>query len=105
VGTFSACSNVTGILTNTTEITEILHQYECLAFWDYAAGAPYLKMDMNPLSIEIGRGHAAKDAIICSPHKFIGGPGSPGLLIAKKKLFTNHVPHGTGMFSKGSRSI
>ena len=73
-----------------------MHAYGGLAFWDYAAGAPYLKLDMNPRTDSGNAELAAKDGIFCSPHKFVGGPGSPGILIAKKKLFTNEVPHATG---------
>ncbi|XP_013397397.1 uncharacterized protein LOC106164141 [Lingula anatina] len=90
IGAFSASSNVTGILTDTVAVAEILHEYGALSFWDYAAGAPYLKIDMNPTST------GYKDAVFCSPHKFIGGVGTPGLLIAKKWLFTNSVPHNCG---------
>lgn len=96
VGTFSACSNVTGLLVNTNRVTELMHLYGGLAFWDYAAGAPYLPMDMNPRSDSSKEGAAYKDGMFCSPHKFVGGPGSPGLLVAKKRLFTNAIPHGTG---------
>jgi hypothetical protein len=35
---------------------------------------------------------ASKDAVFVSPHKFVGGPGTPGLLIAKRSLFSNRVP-------------
>lgn len=69
-----------------------MHLHGCIALWDYAAGAPYLNIDMNPST----EPSAYIDGLFCSPHKFVGGPGSPGLLIAKKKLFTNEVPHGTG---------
>ncbi|XP_014661429.1 PREDICTED: probable cysteine desulfurase isoform X2 [Priapulus caudatus] len=87
---FSAASNVTGIVTDTVAVGELVHKYGGLCFWDYATAAPYLKIDMNPT--ETGY----KDAMFCSPHKFVGGPGSPGVLIAKKHLFRNPVPHGCG---------
>ena len=83
---FNAASNVTGILTDTNSVSELVHQYEGLIFWDYAAGAPYLKIDMNPSN------KAHKDAIFISTHKFVGGPSTPGILIAKKHLFRNNVP-------------
>jgi len=86
VGSFTAVSNVTGIISPIDEITALLHRYGALSFWDYAAGAPYLKIDMNA-----GNG-SYKDAIFISTHKFIGGPCSPGILIAKKELFTNETP-------------
>ncbi|KAH7311474.1 class V aminotransferase [Stachybotrys elegans] len=91
VGSFSAASNVTGILSDTDGITALLHQHGALAFWDYAAAAPYVNINMNP-----DRGCASglrnKDAVFISPHKFIGGPGTPGLLVVKRSLLQNRVP-------------
>ena len=92
VGTFSACSNVTGLVVDTDEISALMHKHDAVVFWDYAGGAPYLKIDMNSPHNPA----AFKDAVFCSPHKFAGGPGTPGLLIAKKTLFTNTVPHAGG---------
>lgn len=86
VGSFTAASNVTGIIAPIDEITSVLHEHGALAFWDYAGGAPYMKIDMNP------GGSLNKDAIFISTHKLIGGPGTPGILIAKRQLFTNDVP-------------
>ncbi len=86
IGSFSAASNVTGILAPVERITALLHQYGALSFWDYAAGAPYLKIDMNP------GGLANKDAVFISAHKLIGGPSTPGILVAKKHLFDTAVP-------------
>lgn len=86
----SAASNVTGIITDTIAVAELVHKHNGLSLWDYATAAPYLKIDMN--ASEMGY----KDAVFCSPHKFVGGPGTPGVLIAKKKLFRNPVPHGCG---------
>ncbi|PIK46584.1 hypothetical protein BSL78_16562 [Apostichopus japonicus] len=95
LGCFSAASNVTGILTDTSAVTSLLHQYNALSFWDYATAAPYLDIEMNP--VDHGRNaDCSKDAVFISTHKFVGGPGSPGILIAKKKLFVNRVPHGHG---------
>ncbi|CAM4755227.1 unnamed protein product [Rotaria magnacalcarata] len=88
--TFNAGSNVTGILADVNRISELVHDYGGCIFWDYAAAAPYVHIDMNPSE------KAAKDAVFISTHKFIGGPGTPGLLIAKKKLFENPVPTGCG---------
>jgi selenocysteine lyase/cysteine desulfurase len=88
IGSFSAASNVTGIESEVDEISELLHQGGALAFWDYAAAGPYVQIDMNPAD----RPAAAKDAVFLSPHKFIGGPGTPGVLVAKRGLFANRVP-------------
>lgn len=86
VGSFSAASNVTGIISPVDTITKLLHQHGALAFWDYAAAAPYMNIDMNPNQ------ELSKDAVFISTHKFIGGPGTPGILVAKKSLFDNAVP-------------
>lgn len=88
IGSFSAASNVTGIASDTRAIAKLLHKYNALSFWDYAAAAPYVRIDMNPADDP----EASMDAIFLSPHKFIGGPGTPGLLIAKRALFRNPVP-------------
>lgn len=93
VGSFSAASNVTGILTDTHGITRLLHANGALAFWDFAACAPYVDIEMNPYD---GSDDARKDAIFLSPHKFIGGPGTPGVLVVSKKLLTNTVPDVVG---------
>ena len=87
IGAFSAASNVTGILTDTDAVTELLHQYGALAVWDYAAAAPYVDIDMHPEDPAI-----AKDAVVLSPHKFVGGPGTPGVLIIRRDLLANTVP-------------
>ena len=88
IGSFSAASNVTGILSDTHGITSLLHRYGALSFWDFAAAAPYVGIDMAPED----HPDAHKDAIFISAHKLIGGPGTPGLLIARKEIFTNPVP-------------
>jgi selenocysteine lyase/cysteine desulfurase len=88
IGSFSAASNVTGILSNTRAIARLLHDHGALSFWDFAAAAPYLAIDMSP----IDEPDAYKDAIFISPHKLIGGPGTPGVLVARRELFTNRVP-------------
>ncbi len=87
IGSFSAASNVTGILSDVDAIARLLHAHGALSFWDYAAAAPYVGIDMRP-----GTDPAHLDAIFLSPHKFIGGPGTPGLLVARRELFTNRVP-------------
>ena len=92
IGSFSAASNVTGILSDTAGISRLLHRHGALAFWDYAAAAPYVRIDMNPAEDGEPDLEAAKDAVFISPHKFIGGPGTPGVLVVKRHLLTNRVP-------------
>ena len=95
IGSFSAASNVTGIVSDTLGISRLLHSHGALAFWDFAAAAPYVDIEMNPEGgperPEGGR-LGFKDAVFISPHKFIGGPGTPGVLIVKRRLLTNRVP-------------
>ncbi len=96
IGSFSAASNVTGIGSNTRAIASLLHQHGALSFWDFAAAGPYVEIEMN-MSDDEDDGHLIyKDAIFLSPHKFIGGPGTPGILVAKKALFQNSVPSTPG---------
>lgn len=94
IASFSAASNVTGILSDTHAITQLVHKYGALAFWDFAAAAPYVDIEMNPRCSD--HPSAYKDAIFLSPHKFIGGPGTPGVLILRKELLTNSVPDVVG---------
>ena len=89
IGSFSAASNVTGIVSDTHAITRLLHAHGALAFWDFAAAAPYVDIEMNPRD---GDPAAAKDAIFLSPHKFVGGPSTPGVLVIRRELVTNAVP-------------
>lgn len=92
IGCFSAASNVTGIVTDVDAVSIVLHRHGALACWDYAAAGPYLPIDMNPAP-GCEDGHLAyKDAVFLSPHKFPGGPGTPGVLVAKRHLFANRVP-------------
>jgi selenocysteine lyase/cysteine desulfurase len=93
IGAFSAASNVTGIVTDTHGITKLLHRHNALAVWDFAAAAPYVDIEMNPHD---GDPETRKDAIVLSPHKFIGGPGTPGVLIVRKELAANRVPDVVG---------
>jgi selenocysteine lyase/cysteine desulfurase len=86
IGSFSAASNVTGILTDTALVTSVLHEHGALAFWDFAAAAPYVDIDVS----------AGFDAVFLSPHKFIGGPGTPGVLVVNRELLTNTVPDVVG---------
>jgi len=87
IGSFSAASNVTGIISDTNAVSRLLHQFEALAFWDYAASAPYVEINMHPADTL-----ARKDAIFISPHKFIGGPGTPGVLVLNRSIVGNSVP-------------
>lgn len=89
IGTFSAASNITGFQSDTNSIATLLHKHGALSFWDYASAAPYVAMDMNPSE---NKKYAYKDAIFFSGHKFIGGPGSPGVLVVKNKLLEQSVP-------------
>jgi selenocysteine lyase/cysteine desulfurase len=88
IGSFSAASNVTGIVSDTKGIASLLHEQRALSFWDFAAAAPYVDIDMGSAS----KGSWYKDAIFISPHKLIGGPGTPGVLVVRKNLLTNRVP-------------
>jgi selenocysteine lyase/cysteine desulfurase len=92
IGSFSAASNVTGIVSDTRAIAALLHRHGALSFWDFAAAGPYVQIDMGPA----GDGPEAeltwKDAVFLSPHKFIGGPGTPGVLVVRRELLRNRVP-------------
>src|SRR5512135_2657875 len=92
IGSFSAASNVTGIESDTLAVTAALHRGGALSFWDFPAAGPYKTIDMNPSRRDPALALADKDAVFLSPHKFVGGPGTPGVLVAKRKLFRNRVP-------------
>lgn len=99
MGTFTAASNVTGKVSDVDRIAATLHRHGALAFFDYATAAPYLPMNMNPPPSELYRSAAmvAKDAIFLSPHKMLGGVGTPGVLIVKKHLVhQSNPPHRSG---------
>ncbi|RHZ38268.1 hypothetical protein DYB26_003750 [Aphanomyces astaci] len=102
IGSFSAASNLTGVLTDVDAITCMLHQHGALSFWDYAAAAPYVPLDMNPKRNvdEALQPFVYKDAIFLSGHKFLGGPGTPGVLVVKKRLIGDvpTVPGGGTVF-------
>src|SRR4029453_14675211 len=68
------------------------HRHGALSFWDFAAAAPYVDVQMSPRRAGDDADLDYKDAIFISPHKFIGGPGTPGVLIARKDLLHNRVP-------------
>jgi selenocysteine lyase/cysteine desulfurase len=88
IGSFSAASNVTGIVSDTAGVARLLHRHGALSFWDFAAAAPYVDIDMVPVDDP----DACLDAVFLSPHKLIGGPGTPGVLGVRRDLVTNRVP-------------
>jgi selenocysteine lyase/cysteine desulfurase len=91
IGSFSAASNVTGMRSPVHEIAALLHRHDALACFDFAASAPYVEIDMNPAP---GRydGDASLDAVFISPHKFLGGPGSAGVLVFNERLYHSELP-------------
>ncbi|HEX3386647.1 MAG TPA: aminotransferase class V-fold PLP-dependent enzyme, partial [Mucilaginibacter sp.] len=91
IAAVTACSNVTGIETPYHDIAKLIHEYGGLCFVDFACSAPYVHMDMHPK--ETG---AHLDAIYFSPHKFLGGPGTPGVLVFNNKIYKNEVPDQPG---------
>ncbi|MBY6139134.1 aminotransferase class V-fold PLP-dependent enzyme [Leisingera daeponensis] len=90
IGSFSAASNVTGIVTGPDPVSRLLREYGALAVWDYAGGGPYLPVDMG------GNGAARKDAVVVSPHKFPGGPGASGVLIVNTAAVRRRCPSWPG---------
>ena len=82
-----AGSNVTGLQTPYHEVAKLMHQHDGVCFVDFACSAPYVAIDMHPKDPE-----AYLDAVFFSPHKFLGGPGSSGVLVFNKKLYNNMVP-------------
>lgn len=92
IAAVTSCSNVTGVFTPYHEIAEVMHKHDGLCFVDFACSAPYIDIDMHPAD----RPDGYLDAIYFSPHKFLGGPGSTGILIFDKKLYKNQVPDNPG---------
>lgn len=94
----TACSNVTGIQTPYHDIAKLIHAYNGFCFVDFACSAPYVPINMHPPEED-----DFLDAIYFSPHKFLGGPGTPGVLIFNKRLYNNKIPDhpggGTIMYS------
>lgn len=90
IGSFSAASNVTGLLTDTRTVARILHAHGAYAFFDFAASAPYVQIDMK-----VGQ-NDGYDAVFLSPHKFVGGPGTPGLLCFREELYSLSSPSTAG---------
>lgn len=91
IASISGCSNVTGIKTPYHEVAKIMHQNNGVCFVDFACSGPYIDIDMHPEDPE-----AYLDAIFLSPHKFLGGPGTSGVLIFNKKLYKNMIPDNPG---------
>lgn len=91
IGAFTACSNVTGIKTKYYEYAKIMHRHGGFCFVDFAASAPYVDIDMHP-----GKPEERLDAVMFSPHKFLGGPGSSGVLVFNRELYKNKIPDHPG---------
>lgn len=91
IASITSCSNVTGIKTNYHKVAKLIHSYNGLCFVDFACCAPYVDINMHPENED-----EYLDAIFFSPHKFLGGPGSAGVLIFNKKLYKNTVPDNPG---------
>jgi selenocysteine lyase/cysteine desulfurase len=91
IGSFSAASNVTGMRSPVHEIASLLHQYDAIACFDYAASAPYVEIDMNPAADKYP-GDASLDAVFISPHKFLGGPGASGVLVFNQRIYQRSLP-------------
>ena len=91
IASVTACSNVTGVKSPVKEIAKIIHKYKGLCFVDYACSAPYVDIDMK------GKNEDERlDAIFFSPHKFLGGPGTSGILIFNRNLYHNSIPDTPG---------
>jgi len=91
IASITSCSNVTGIRTQYHDVAKLMHQHNGLCFVDFACSGPYVTIDMHPEDPE-----SYLDAIFFSPHKFLGGPGTPGILVFNKKLYQNLVPDNPG---------
>jgi selenocysteine lyase/cysteine desulfurase len=91
IGSFSAASNVTGMRSPVRDIARLLHRHDAYACFDYAASAPYVEIDMNPPR-DPDAGDPSIDAVFLSPHKFLGGPGSSGVLVFNERLYPRDLP-------------
>lgn len=91
IAAVTSCSNVTGLFTPYREIAKLIHEENGYCFVDFACSAPYVHIDMHP-----GEEGAHLDAVYFSPHKFLGGPGTTGILIFNKTLYKNAVPDNPG---------
>jgi selenocysteine lyase/cysteine desulfurase len=90
MGSFSAASNVTGVISNTRAVASLLHSHDALVFFDFAASAPYVDIDMKPGQPD------GFDAIFISAHKLLGGPGTPGILVFDPALYHQSAPTTAG---------
>ena len=95
IGSFSAASNVTGMISPVHAIARLLHRHNALACFDYAASAPYVDIDMNPPK-DKDDGDPSLDAIFISPHKFLGGPGSSGVLVFNERIYHKELAPSVG---------
>ncbi|WP_297091019.1 aminotransferase class V-fold PLP-dependent enzyme [uncultured Draconibacterium sp.] len=91
IGSFTACSNVTGVRTPYNELAKIMHEYGGVVFIDFAASAPYDEIDMHPEDPM-----EKLDAVMFSPHKFLGGPGSSGVIVFDASMYKSEVPDNPG---------
>lgn len=91
IASITSCSNVTGIFTPYHQVARLMHQKGGLCFVDFACSGPYVAMNMHPREEE-----ERLDALFFSPHKFLGGPGSPGILVFCRDLYHNKVPDQPG---------
>jgi selenocysteine lyase/cysteine desulfurase len=92
IASITSCSHVTGIATPYMDIAELIHAHGGVCFVDFACSAPYVKMDMHPCK----NGNRYLDAIFFSTHKFMGGPGTTGILVFNRKLYSNSIPDNPG---------
>jgi selenocysteine lyase/cysteine desulfurase len=91
IGSFSAASNVTGIRSDVRKLAALLHKHGAIACFDFAASAPYVDIDMNPEPEYAGEDPSI-DAVFISPHKFLGGPGSSGVLVFNERIYDRDLP-------------
>jgi selenocysteine lyase/cysteine desulfurase len=91
IGAFTACSNVTGVGTPYHQLARIMHENGGFCFIDFAASAPYADINMHP-----GDPLEKLDAVLFSPHKFLGGPGSSGVLIFDRSMYKSRTPDQPG---------
>lgn len=92
ISAITSCSNVTGVVTPFMQIAELTHQYKGFCFVDFACSAPYVDIDMH-VDDQSGK---YLDAVYFSPHKFLGGPGTTGILVFNNKLYNNSIPDAPG---------
>lgn len=91
IASITSCSNVTGIKTPYYEVAKLMHQNNGVCFVDFACSGPYVEINMHTEDLE-----AYLDAIFFSPHKFLGGPGTSGVMIFNKNLYKNNIPDCSG---------